>query len=165
MARGVKIISGNTPTQTFLKRWTKEREATEHVVLHARLTPDNPLEMDRWFRKKGYLQCGFHYCVTRSGLFETRDHRTVGAHLGLLDTTSVGVGLLGWDGKHPDTLDPLTRENLMTLMGMISRQYPHAKVSAAPQWFETKGGYEPLIELAQEAHQLVERGNTLPVPH
>jgi hypothetical protein len=156
MAGGI-IISGDTPTQTFLKRWTLEREATNTIIIHARLTPDNPLEMDRWFRRKGYLQCGFHYCITRSGITETRDHQTVGAHLGQYDETSVGVGILGWDGKHPDTLDPLAKANFLTLMQMLAREYPHATIHSAPEFLATKGGYEPLIELATEANEHVRK--------
>ena len=155
-------------TQTFLKKWTEDRESTEYIVLHARLTPDNPRDTDIWFRKRGYLQCGFHFCVSRSGITETRDHHTVGAHVGALDTVSVAVGILGWDGQHPDTLDPLSRANLKTLLGILSKEYPHAQVTAAPNWFSTKGEYTPLIELAEEAnHEFYPAsigGQSLPLP-
>jgi hypothetical protein len=114
--------------------------------------------MDRWFRKKGYLQCGFHYCVTRSGITETRDHQTIGAHLAEQDRTSVAIGILGWDGKHPDTLDPLAYSNFLSVTEMLAKEYPHATINAAPEFLETRGGYEPLIELAAEAQRHVRSG-------
>lgn len=136
--------------QLYLRKWTRDRDETNAIVLHSRLTPSDPKAMDQWFRRKGYLQCGFHYCVSRSGVTETRHPATVGAHLGSLDKTSVAICILGWDGKHPDTLDPLTKDHLRSLSRQLKITYPHAEFTAAPEHFSSQGGYEPLFQLTEE---------------
>ena len=148
LAHGVTTVKTHPPL--WLVRWTAERDTTEEIIIHARQSPDSALEMDRWFRRKGYLQCGFHYCVSRSGVTETRDPSSIGAHLGGHDHRSVGVCILGWDGKHPDTLDPATLGHLWDLAAHLRSTYPSAEITAAPDFVDSTGGYDPLIELTQD---------------
>lgn len=142
MARRIDKIE-----ETYLREWTIPREATEYIVVHTRESPYDARAMDRWFRHRGYLQCGFHFCATRGGIFETRSHSTVGAHCPGFDDISVAVAILGWSGKNIDLLDPKTLKNFNSMIDYVSEKYPDADIVPATRLRRNNGGYEPFEEI------------------
>lgn len=136
--------------QTFLKQWTIPRQTTSHIVVHTREKPTDAKSMDNWFRNRGYLQCGFHYCVTRGGIYETREQTSIGAHCPGFDDSSIAVSILGWSGKDADSLDPNTLANFNNIIERVSQDYPNADIVPATKLRRNNGGYEPFEEIVNE---------------
>jgi len=134
----------------WLVSWTRPRLSTTKIVIHARKTPETAPEMDSWFRRRGFLQCGFHYCVSRSVTTETRDPKTIGAHVSEHDKDSLGICVLGWSGQESETLDPSTKENLRLLIAKLVPQYPQALLQSAPELMNLSKGYDALHSLVEE---------------
>lgn len=134
----------------WLVSWTRPRLQTQKIVIHARKTPETAPEMDSWFRRRGFLQCGYHYCVSRSVVTETRDPQTIGAHLTEHDHAALGICILGWSGQEEETLDPSTRTNLRTLIAKLRPAYPQAYLQAAPELIPTSKGYDALYRLVKD---------------
>lgn len=129
--------------QTWIKQWTKLREVTDYIVIHARLAPTSAVEMDGWFRQKGYLQCGFHFCISRGGAHETRSVQSIGAHLPGYDRRSVAVAILGWDGQSALNDDQLRGVAEHTI-DHVASLYPDAEIIPATAGFTARADYTEL---------------------
>ena len=146
--------------QTFLNEWTVARPSTKYIIVHTRERPIDAKSMDNWFRTRGYLSCGFHFCVTRGGIYETRSHTTVGAHLPGFDAVSVALAILGWAGKDHHLLDPTTKENFHTALSHVADLYTDSEILPATKLRNNNGGYEPFEELVYGSETV--RGKRLP---
>lgn len=67
---------------------------------------ENAIEMNRAYgehhRANGWGGIGYHYCIGRSGtIFCLRDPREKGAHVGLHNTSNIGVMMHGTTGDKP----------------------------------------------------------------
>lgn len=134
----------------WLVSWTRPRLSTSKIVIHARKTPETASEMDSWFRRRGFLQCGFHYCVSRAATTETRDPQTIGAHVAEHDHDALGICVLGWSGQEEETLDPSTKANLRELIAKLVPVYPQAHLQSAPELMSLNKGYDALHLLVEE---------------
>jgi len=77
------------------------------VILHCAVTPDSKKkdpgfdrfgaeDIDRWHRRRGFDEIGYHYVIRRTGEIEQgRDPRRVGAHCEGYNYNSLGVCLMG----------------------------------------------------------------------
>ena len=85
-----------------LRRKTKmaKRQDTDYIIIHCSATPPSmdvgAKEIDKWHRQRGWRKIGYHYVITRDGdIQEGRELDEIGAHCRGLNSTSVGVCLVG----------------------------------------------------------------------
>lgn len=129
-------------------KWTRDRPSTDSVIVHAITRADTAHDLDILHRRNGYHCCGFHYCVEPSGSVNTRSIDTIGHHLSGWDAHSIGVALVGWDGKTslPEDLE----EQADTLLDILFQSYSVTAV-AAPTLLGIEG-YDPLLDFVRESN-------------
>ena len=129
-------------------KWTRDREATEAVIVHSITRAETAKELDIIHRRAGYFCAGVHFVVDASGSSTTRHPDTIGHHLSGWDTHSIGVAIVGWDGK--DQLPADLEAHAHDLLDSIYHHY-HVTAVAAPTLLGIEG-YGPLQELVREAN-------------
>ena len=131
-----------------LRKWSRDRPATEAVIVHAITRADTAKALDITHRRAGYFCCGMHFCVDASGFSTTRHPDTIGHHLDGWDTHSLGVAIVGWDGKTPLPAD--LEAHAHDLLDQLHRHY-HVTAVAAPKLLGIEG-YDPLQDFVREAN-------------
>ena len=129
-------------------KWTRDREATEAVIVHSITRAETAKELDIIHRRAGYFCAGVHFVVDASGSSTTRHPDTIGHHLSGWDTHSIGVAIVGWDGK--DQLPADLEAHAHDLLDSIYHHY-HVTAVAAPTLLGIEG-YGPLQEFVREAN-------------
>jgi N-acetylmuramoyl-L-alanine amidase len=81
------------------------------IILHCSATPDEvPItveQINRWHKKRGFTEIGYHYIIHQDGKIEQgRDLDVVGAHCKGQNPGSIGVCYIGGlkDGEFADTM-------------------------------------------------------------
>ena len=129
-------------------KWTRDREATEAVIVHSITRAETAKELDTIHRRAGYFCAVVHFVVDASGSSTTRHPDTIGHHLSGWDTHSIGVAIVGWDGK--DQLPADLEAHAHDLLDSIYHHY-HVTAVAAPTLLGIEG-YGPLQEFVREAN-------------
>jgi len=86
---------------------TMKPEHVKAIIVHCSATPPEydcgVKEIDRWHRKRGWMMCGYHFIVRRSGEVETgRELTRFGAHCpGGWNQKSIGICMIGGTDKKP----------------------------------------------------------------
>lgn len=113
-------------------------DKVRYIVVHCSATKAsadhvNAAEIDRWHRRQGWNEIGYHYVITRDGRLEKGRPTTVpGAHVRGYNGESVGICMVGGvaeDGKTPEA--NFTEEQWATLRVIVRqmlKQFPRATV-------------------------------------
>lgn len=128
--------------------WTRERPTTDAIIVHAVSRADTAHDLDILHRRNGYFACGFHWCVEPSGPVNTRSIDTIGHHLEGWDAHSIGVAIVGWDGKVP--LPETLAEQADALLERLFHSHSVTAV-AAPTLLGIEG-YGPLLDFVRESN-------------
>jgi len=96
------------------------RETTDTVIIHCSATPADMdigvKEIDRWHRAKGWLEIGYHFVITRSGVVqEGRKISKPGAHAIGWNKRSIGICLVGGVNEEGEPQDNFTIEQMELL--------------------------------------------------
>lgn len=80
-------------------KW-KPLKSVDRLVVHCSATPPSmdigADEIDRWHRKRGWLQIGYHHVIRRDGTSEFgRPRDAMGAHAKGFNETSLAICLIG----------------------------------------------------------------------
>lgn len=137
------LITSSASTERILSScMTSVVNKPDRVILHCSDTEDylygsegfdriTVNHIDMWHRERGWLGCGYHFVVRRSGIIEVgRDLKDIGAHTLGHNINTIGVCWIG--RKYPTTVQ--IRE-LLNLYTMIKRM-------RGIQWFDWYGHYE-----------------------
>jgi N-acetyl-anhydromuramyl-L-alanine amidase AmpD len=138
-------------------------DSVVYIVVHSSNTKPrqkvNKAFIERIHRLKGRLWVGYHFILDRKGNIETgRSLDQIGAHAPGFDSQSIGICLAGGmdqEGNPADNFTKDQRENLLTLLTYLHRQFPQAIVvghrdlpnanTSCPQFdvkqFLTEAGY------------------------
>lgn len=106
------------------------------IIIHCSATrPSQDIgvkEIDRWHRSQGWACCGYHFVIRKDGTVEQgRAVTQAGAHCSGHNYHSLGicyVGGLDVDGHPADTRTVAQEAALQSLVRMLHRKYPNAKV-------------------------------------
>lgn len=104
------------------------------IILHCSATPAGVEitreQIDRWHKKRGFVEIGYHYLLHLDGTIEVgRDLDLVGAHCKGQNPRSIGVCYIGGlrDGQAADTMTSLQEiawinlvHSLRTLFGPLT---------------------------------------------
>ena len=125
-----------SPVQTALKKRTGE---TKQIVVHC--SASGPTSTWGWkeinqmhVRDNGWAAIGYHVVIKRDGTIEAgRPLDTVGAHASQINSTSVGVCLIGGlNGKRTDPFEKnFTKEQAVSLVAVLKElqeKYPKAEL-------------------------------------
>lgn len=101
------------------------------IVVHCSATREgcdiNAKDIDRWHKKRGFSQIGYHFVITLNGeVQEGRDLRLKGAHVKGHNHDSIGicyVGGLDFNGKARDTRTTAQRVSLSNLITNLSKRF------------------------------------------
>lgn len=109
----------------------------DSVILHCSATPEganfHAADIDRWHRRRGFAQIGYHYVIDLDGTIETgRPETSPGAHCQGHNLHSIGIcyiGGLATDGHTPkDTRTPEQTQALIQLLRTLLTRYPAATI-------------------------------------
>lgn len=118
----------------------------DHVIIHCSATgPDadiGAVDIDKWHRSKGWLGCGYHYVIRRSGVLESaengkrcRPEEKAGAHVGDCgpgwNKRSIGICLAGGVNAKSKAENNFTEAQFATLkvlVQILQKRYPGVKV-------------------------------------
>ncbi len=114
----------------------KIRERTDYIVVHcAQTKPSMDIglrEIDQWHKRRGWLGCGYHFVVRRSGQIELgRAIQQVGAHVKGFNHNSLGICLVGGmdeDGDYDPNYEQKQWDSLDALVETLKNIYPNAAV-------------------------------------
>lgn len=111
----------------------QKRKVTDKVIIHCSATPTGRdvgvKEITVWHIKRGWVGIGYHFVIRINGKVEKgRPIDTIGAHCIGLNTTSIGICLVGG-------IDPITKksvpdyteiqmQSLAKLITSIKKRYP-----------------------------------------
>ena len=120
--------------------WTGLRETTDKIIVHTRNKQDvsTPRALDAYFRRRGYLCCGYHYVLTASGVHVMRHPESIGAAHADHDQTAVYIAILNFDGKTMPVPKQLEGP-LVSLLHDLSTRYPAAEILSAPALLGLEG--------------------------
>lgn len=112
------------------------RQSTTHIVIHCAATkPSQDIgaaEIRSWHVKQGWHDIGYHLVIRRDGRVEAgRPLAAVGSHVRGLNSTSVGVCLIGGvdaQGKPEANFTPAQWATLRNVVIILTAVYPQAKV-------------------------------------
>lgn len=116
---------------------TRERSATNFIVIHTTATPPDEdigaADIHRRHLARGSFGIGHHWVVRRSGLVEAgRAEETVGAHDPDMNATSVAVCLVGGVAADKETPEfNFTTDQLFALellLTALRKNYPTAAI-------------------------------------
>ena len=131
------------------------------IILHCSATPAGVEitreQIDRWHKKRGFVEIGYHYLIHIDGSLEKgRDLDVVGAHCKGQNPGSIGVcyiGGLGDQGQFADTMtfaQEMTWTNLVhsmrTLFGPLTIHGHNEFADKACPCFVVKDKYKHLIQ-------------------
>lgn len=137
------------------------RKRTDFIVIHCSATGPNAdigrAEIDQWHKARGWTGIGYHYVIRRDGTVESgRKENSVGAHAQGVNSTSIGICLVGGVNAkgHPDVnYTPAQWDALDTLVSDLKYNYLNAQVIGhrdvpgtkkdcpcfdVAQWFKTR---------------------------
>lgn len=109
----------------------------DSIILHCSATPEganfHAADIDRWHRRRGFAQIGYHYVIDLDGTIETgRPENIPGAHCQGHNLHSIGIcyiGGLATDGHTPkDTRTPEQTQALLALLRTLRTRYPSATI-------------------------------------
>lgn len=114
-----------------------KRQDTDYIIIHCSATPPSmdvgAKEIDKWHRQRGWRKIGYHYVITRDGdIQEGRELDEIGAHCRGLNSTSVGVCLVGGVNAEGEPESNFTSEQWASLEECIKDlllPYSHAEVT------------------------------------
>ena len=96
------------------------------------MTKVNAAEIDRWHRRKGWLEIGYHFVITRDGKLEFgRNTDVQGAHVRGHNHDSVGICMVGGvdENNNPeDNFNPEQFETLKAVLDFLRKAYPDAEI-------------------------------------
>ena len=104
-----------------MERPPRSKITPTQVILHCTATPDfkeddkmfdayGLYDIDKWHRDKGFIKCGYHYVVRRSGeIEEGRELYEKGAHCLGYNHNSIGVAYVGTKEPTVAQLDSLVK--------------------------------------------------------
>lgn len=100
------------------------QEHVDTVIIHCSATPADMdigvKEIDRWHRARGWLEIGYHFVITRSGVVQDgRKTNKPGAHALGWNNRSIGVCLVGGVDETGDPSDNFNAEQMNTLEVLI----------------------------------------------
>lgn len=106
------------------------------IIVHCTATPQgrpaSVSEIDSWHRQRGFDCIGYHYVVgLDGGVGAGRPESRQGAHCLGHNAVSIGVvyvGGLDKDGNPADTRTPAQKAALRTLLALLRRRYPQARI-------------------------------------
>lgn len=110
-------------------------KVTRLVVHCSASKPDQKVDasvINRWHRERGFVKIGYHYVINRDGKVEPgRTLSEVGAHVAGINSTSVGICLVGGldaNGKSADNFTPIQLEKLAAVLRELVVLFPKAEV-------------------------------------
>ena len=101
-----------------------KRTKTDTIVIHCTQTPKD-IEVDvekvtQWHKDRGFDTIGYHYLIKRDGTLQTgRDEDAVGAHAVAVNSTSIGIALVGGGTTEMGWEDNFTPVQFNTLKSII----------------------------------------------
>jgi N-acetylmuramoyl-L-alanine amidase len=114
------------------------RSSTRTIAIHCSATrPSQDVgaaDIRRWHKNQGWADIGYHYVIRRDGKVERgRAERSVGAHVGGHNATSIGVCMVGGvkqtDFRVPENNFTAAQwTSLRTLIAGLVAKYPGVKV-------------------------------------
>ena len=124
---------------------TRDRSATDFIVVHSSATPPTQeigaADLDRRHRAQGWLGIGYHWVIRRDGKVEPgRREASVGAHDPALNATSIGICMVGGvakDGTPEFNFTDEQRASLNALIDDIQARYPAAQTVQLSRNFPT----------------------------
>ena len=102
------------------------------IIIHCSATPENrehnAKDMDRWHKKRGFREIGYHYFIKLDGTIEEgRALSKQGAHCSGQNRGSIGIAYCGGMSedmkKAKDTRTPAQKESLINLMRSLIYKY------------------------------------------
>lgn len=123
----------------------KPRRKTDYIVIHSADTPKGMdigrAEIDRWHRRRGFLEIGYHYVIRIDGTVEPGriPDSVVGAHVKGFNYKSIGICLVGGaqkegEGRPEDLFFPEQLTSLEKLAISLLASYPGALLAGHRQF-------------------------------
>lgn len=114
-----------------------KRKDTEHIIIHCSATPVTmdigARDIDRWHRQRGWRKIGYHLVIKRNGdIEEGRELDEIGAHCRGLNSTSIGVCLVGGvdaEGEPENNFSEKQWASLEECLNDLLLPYPFAEIS------------------------------------
>lgn len=98
-------------------------------------------DIDRWHRKRGFAEIGYHYIIHPDGMIDTgRAVSKIGAHCKGHNRYSIGVAYIGGrkDGKSADTMTIYQHIALTNLLQSLCLIYPSIKTISGHNQYSAK---------------------------
>ena len=119
-------------------KMVKLEKPIEYIVVHSSATPKDrdhtEEDIERWHKRKGWKDTGYHYVVLLDGIVESgRPITDRGAHTKGYNHNTIGVCYIGGvdhSGKAMDTRTLAQKEKLRQLLSELLAVYPKAKIVA-----------------------------------
>lgn len=106
----------------------QERTRTDYIILHHAAASQCSIEdIHRWHLNNGWLGCGYHYFVRKSGeIYAGRPEDAVGAHTADYNDRSIGVCAEG-DYTKEQMPEP-QKAAIIDLVQWLKSKYPNAQI-------------------------------------
>lgn len=89
-------------------------------------------EIRKWHKAQGWRDIGYHWVIRRNGNIEPgRPEDQAGAHAEGYNANSIGVCLVGGgnaQGRGEDNFEPVQKQSLQVLLGMLRERYPNTQI-------------------------------------
>jgi N-acetylmuramoyl-L-alanine amidase len=114
----------------------KLQKPIKNIVVHSSATPKDrdhtEEDIERWHKRKGWKDTGYHFIVLLDGIVESgRPITERGAHTRGHNHNTIGVCYIGGtdqSGKAMDTRTPAQKEKMRQLLSELLAVYPGANI-------------------------------------
>lgn len=118
------------------------------IIIHCSATKENcrlePADLVRMHRQRGFNGCGYHFYIRRTGeIYDMRPLERIGAHCRGHNEGSIGIcyeGGLNAGGKPADTRTKEQKKALRTLVDVLKREFPIARVAGHRDFSPDRNG-------------------------
>lgn len=98
-------------------------------------------EIDKWHRKRGFAEIGYHYIIHPDGMIDIgRAVTKVGAHCKGHNRYTIGVAYIGGrkDGKYTNTMTTFQVIAMTNLLNLLCLMYPSIKAINGHNHYSSK---------------------------